>query len=336
MLPDAALIEAFGSARGSAAERHLLHQIEDRLSPQELAAALPELDLLPVRKRELVNGSSIVQLLRVEAPQPYVRREIASGVEFFSSGTARGEKDLIVAFRCRPLRLMMPPSVFLQMLPADRFDVVLLGDATRQHFFNGIEGYADSLPGVCMRLLEEFDTGAYRRVFTYGASMGGFAALRAGPLLKAYRAISVGGSFPWQINRLQKQDRPVLAFDPLCACMKPSDTEFVCVYGAGDGPDAREVEALKRIMPITDRPMAGINEHNVIFRLFLESRLRAFYADMFEFEPVVAPAFSFRPPRLPLLQRLRLFVRDQVLAPVGLWRLGGRKSQRPDWRGAGK
>lgn len=260
-----------------------MHRIEDALTPLQLQAAMPILNSLDGLAAEACKRSDIMMLMRRAKPQPFIRQDIASDIALFT-GPAGNQRDLIVAFCGRSQRLMTCWSLFLQFIPADRFDVLILADRSNAHFFNGIKGYADSFYELMSKLNDQIVHQRYRRVFAYGTSTGGFPALRGGIVLRAFRAVSVGGQPVWHIHRLiDRAECPIPAFDILCACSPPSPCQLVCTFAAGSVSDIVAAARLARSVKITPTPVRGFIAHNFVHQMFNMGRLEAFYGRVFDF-----------------------------------------------------
>ena len=176
----------------------------------------------------------------------------------------------------------MGTSMFLQFLPSEKFDVVLLRDSSSNHYLNGLGDYAADFPGLVARLVKDFHSQRYARIVCYGTSMGGLPALRCGLLLGGVRAISVSGRFPWSIGRvLDSGDRAIPAVELLCACQTSRPTDFVCVYGEQSDMDRAAVDRLATMLPVARWPISGVAEHNVFYELWKRGALRSLYNDLF-------------------------------------------------------
>ena len=259
-------------------------RIEDTLTPLELSRSLAMFDRLTGVAADVVAKSDILKVLREAAPQRYERRILSEDVAMYAApGGLKAAKSLIVAFCGRSHRLMTPWSLFLQSIPASAFDVLILADRSNNHFFNGIEGYAQSLYALSTRVLRDAKARDYSRLLAFGTSTGGLPALRFGLLAGADRAISVGGQMAWHIQRLRMYggEHALQAFDPLCACSKPRKGQLVCVFAEHSAPDvlsARHMQAVVGAVPVS---LAGTDKHNVIYEIYKTGKLPQFYERLF-------------------------------------------------------
>jgi hypothetical protein len=234
---------------------------DDQLTPIEIARFLEGDGQLRFAIAPLLKSG--------QRPAAYIREAWSEDATYFTSG--RGATRLIIAFSSPAGRLGISISYFLQMLRDHVYDVVLLRDPSQLHYTHGIRGFGTYFE--TMRRLEDFaDSKRYSQIITLGASLGGLPALRGGRLLKARRAISIGGRYVWHPGRLARKERSVHAFDLLCACAPPSPTELVVVYAQRNEEDKSAFELLKRTFPECTPVPIDIEEHN-IFHYFHNVRL---------------------------------------------------------------
>lgn len=245
---------------------------DSHLTPLEIATVLESDSELPFAIAPLLKSG--------QNPVGYVREAWSEDASYYTSGN--GAKRLIVAFTGTPGRLGVPISYFLQMLRDDVFDVVILRDPSQLHYTHGIRGLGGFME--TMRRIEDFaGANGFQQIITFGSSLGGLPALRAGRLLKARRAISIGGRYVWHPGRLTRNERLVYAFDLLCACASPSPTELVAVYARGNEVDKSAFDLLKRTFPECTAVPIDIEEHGV-FRHFYKARLLPlFVACLFDY-----------------------------------------------------
>ncbi len=266
--------------RSIAWRQQALLDAEQRLTPLEFLLVTQTLSERFTNARADLQNLRLSQLLAKEAPAHYVRRPIAPDVTLFHDPDVdRASKCIVFAFCGRSQRLMIPTGVFLQLLPCGEVDVVILNDPHRDHFARGCGEYAADFFQLVSRLSKDLKLHNYKNVCCYGTSMGGFVALRCG-LLLGTKSISVGGRFPWHVQRIVAGPA-IPAFDLLCACKASDAVKFVCVYGVED--DRRAVDHLATMFPVTRVPIRNATGHNVIFKMWNEGTLRQFYREHFVF-----------------------------------------------------
>lgn len=244
----------------------LVRKFERAATPLDVAHVLEHLGAVSSAAAKAVRRSVIARI-GDEVPEPYIASKFANSVDFFSDRvTPSSDKTALICFTGSARRMMLPAATFLQALPAVRFDVVMLKDEQRLHYQAGIDGYADTLAGLMQRLATDLGAGSYRRIVTMGASMGGFPALRAGILMQADRAISLGGREMWHIGRLGRIDSypSFVAFDALCPCAPPAP-ELVCVFTRTFAADRRSAEIAATLRPVTFVESDLGTGHDVLF-----------------------------------------------------------------------
>jgi hypothetical protein len=258
--------------RGLKGQTKELRELEDTLTPLEIAALLRQ-----PKYREL--PFMIAASLSRRPPARYIRYPISQTVNFYSGNC--GAPDFLVAFCGGSRRLMMPISYFLQSIQDDVYDVLLLADWSKRHFEGGLPGYSSSLLGTLRSIQSFARVKEYRRVITYGTSMGGLPALRAGLWLDADRAISVGGRFCWHPARLTDPRHEMPAFDFLCDCRPHQrQVQVIAVFSKRNELDAKHYAVLKRILPDC-MAIAFDTDYHSPYRGLGEHELESFFAKLF-------------------------------------------------------
>lgn len=266
-----------GGDQSLAWKQQALFDAEQCLTPLEFQLVSQTLCERFADAAAALQNLPLSHLLAKEVPARYMRSPIAPDVDLFHNPDVdRAGKSLVLAFCGRAQRLMIPTGLFLQLIPSSEVDVVILSDPHRNHYADGCDGYAADFVQLATRLGKDVKAESYKNVCCYGTSMGGFVALRCGLLLRT-RAISVGGRFPWHVQRITG-DQEMPAFDLLCTCMASDAAKFTCVYG-GVEEDQRAVDHLATMFPVTRVPIKGAKGHNVIYKMWKEGSLRQFYQD---------------------------------------------------------
>ena len=241
-----------------------IRRLEEYASPAEFALANDVEGLLPEAGRSALRKSHAGRYMRGRTAEPYTRTTLNANVVLYRGPDGAPEdKTLRRHFRWRGATPDGPQSASCSnACRRARHDVVALRDPSHGHYDLGIPGYGDSLPAIMQRLRTDLTIDRYRRVVTLGASMGGLPALRAGILLGADLAISLGGRPIWHINRMINR-RPLLSpFDLLCPC-GPSGSELLLVY-AGDSEEDREgPDVIAKMRPVRRIETHG-TEHNIL------------------------------------------------------------------------
>jgi hypothetical protein len=275
------LVQRLREAKSAPLAHKAMFDIEDDLTPVELQEALPKLAELEGPARTAVDSSPAVFVLKKELAEPYTFELVAPGVKLYRGAPAPDGRALVVVLSGRHPRPMMAISLFIQHLPAQLFDVLLMFDETNSHYIDGVAGYADSLLALTQRVHAEFGAG-YRRIYHYGVSSGGLPALRMGLMAPAHRSIAIGGLFQWPINRIQS-GMVVDAFDPICACNVDKGNALICVH-ASHKRDIAHAKRVVRAVRASGVRVPDVNEHNILFPIFDDGKLRDMNGALFGYE----------------------------------------------------
>src|SRR5262245_59322492 len=146
--------------------------LEERLTPLEIAERLEADQTLPFAIAPLLKSG--------QKPVGYIRADWSEDASFFTAG--KGATRLLVAFAAQQGRMSVAVSRFLQSLDDGAYDVVMLRDSRDLHFTRGISGYP-SFVEIARRLEAFARERSYRQIVTFGSSLAGFPALRAGLLM---------------------------------------------------------------------------------------------------------------------------------------------------------
>jgi hypothetical protein len=249
--------------------------LENSLTPAEIARLIegdPAGDL-PFELRSVFESG--------QTPVAYVRQVWSENATFYTAN--KGARSLIVVFCGLRDWPGIPTSYFLQTLRDDLYDVLVLQDPLALHFDRGISGHGSLLE--LSRSIGAFaEANGHTEIVTYGASMGGLPALRAGILLKADRAISVGGRYPWNVGRLsQNKEAASRAFDLLCPCFADSATQLVAIAGTRNEEDMKALEVLQQTLPACLGIKINTRRHSVAGFFLRAGLLPLFFACLFEY-----------------------------------------------------
>lgn len=190
------------------------------------------------------------------------------------SNPARKRRRLIVGFAGVLGVLFVPTPLILQYFPVGT-DVLLLHDPARVGFGGGISGYAESFPAIFPRLKQDVDFRRYLSVNCIGMSAGGCGALAAGVLLGADKAISCSGRLPSRALRAPSRLVPQ-HIESVLRTSGGDPARFFSVFGAENAKDVANSKAIAEVFRLTQIPVAGVRDHNVIQQLHLNGALDAF------------------------------------------------------------
>ena len=254
--------------------------LENVLTPLEIVS-------LTDNGRFKPSDFQVSSLLRNAAPKAFRREVLTEGATFYPSGVASDR--LLICFSDIAGHLMMPISVLLQ-LTDEATHVLLLSDPGRSHYTHSVSGVGRDFGDLVNWLRAFAGERGYGTVMTFGTSLGGYAALRAGRVLGCRRAVSISGLFPFHPSRLKRRSRPVEPFDPLCACT-PSRIETVALHSADNIRDAGFGDQLAVIDPAVQIVAMPGDNHNIVHELFKRDRLGHLVKHLFDTTSPCDPAY---------------------------------------------
>ncbi|WP_198373315.1 hypothetical protein [Roseomonas rosulenta] len=266
------------------AERYRVQiEAENHLTPAELEALHAAAPDLPDTSREWVEKLAAL-CRRIRQPtQPFRRRALTPHISFHEGAAPAGApRILVVAFTGVAQRMMLPLAPFLQSLPAERCDVVVLRDPYRHAFLGGVPGYAADLPALAERLAADLPMARYADMCCIGVSSGGTAALAFGPWLGARLALSLGGMHPSGMGlRAAGSQIDRFAFDRLRAAAPPAATRLVCAHGEDFPRDAVRNRLLAMTVPGSEvLVLRGVGLHGAVAGLFQRNALARFMEEI--------------------------------------------------------
>lgn len=189
-------------------------------------------------------------------------------ISLYSEGS--GRKSLAIGFCGIADMLMLPTAAMLQYF-SPNCDVLVVRDSSRMGFGSGIAGYADSFAGMLRALQRDFDLDRYGNVRCFGASLGGVAALAAGVVLEADRAVSFSGHLLASAQR-RRQGAP-RQIEDIIQNSAGSSERFVAVFGGRNRRDRRNALAIARTFTMSLYPIRDMANHAVITALHERGRL---------------------------------------------------------------
>jgi hypothetical protein len=256
---------------------------ENELSPAEVAALHRAALDLPEDSRPWIDKLAAMCRRIRNTIQPFRRHAVGPGVAFLEGTAPPGApRVLVYAFTGVAQRMMLPLAPFMQGLPADRCDVVVLRDPNRLGFLNGVAGYATDLPSLAARIAAELPVSGHAASVCIGTSSGGAPALAFGQLMGARLALSLGGLHP-RTMRLRNAEAPLdrFAFEKLRAAAPPPATRLVCAHGEDFHRDCVRSRLLAMTVPGCEvLAVRGVALHGVVAGLFQHNALARFMEEV--------------------------------------------------------
>ena len=279
------IVDSFRQCRTDRDYWRVQLEAEHRLTPGEFAGLLALKERLPAPALAWLEKIAAIGRFAERGPvEEFKRSVLGDYVNLYGDPrVSSNDKRLIIGFCGLAHQLMLPIPCMLQYLAPAKCDVLVLRDPDREHYYRGISGYASSFLELLRRISRDVPLGAYRRVYCYGTSVGGSAAMRAGLLLEIDRAIAIGASFPWHVSRLQDAGAWTFpAFDPICNCWRNTDTVLLSAYGGANQKDREEGEKLAAVLPVRSIVFPDVDTHNLILALADSGRLDVFFDRIFQ------------------------------------------------------
>jgi len=245
-------------------------------TPKDFAAlvdALPAHDWVPPFKTWLTR-----QFRNMTGHHPALSNYALAGgdasASLYSEGP--GRETLVVGFCGRAQLLFLPAATVMQYLSPNA-DLLILRDFSRMGFTAGLKGYADTFTGMIEALRHTFDFAGYRRIRTMGTSGSGAAALAAGVVLEADRAVSFCGHLPSGRRRADELPQEI---ERIVRGAPGSPERFYAVFGDQCERDHRNANEIARNFGVTLYPILNTAEHNVIGFLHRQGRLAKVFGEI--------------------------------------------------------
>ena len=268
-----------------------IFDLENLCTPTETQALWELRDTLPPEAQPRIEKTHAMLHMCGKPPRAFKRTRLSPNVTLYTE-PAQGEsaKRLLICFCGNAGRMMMPTAVFLNHLPASRFDVVMLQDPSMNQYLLGVPDYAQSPEALGTRIASDFDFAQYRDVSLMGSSGGGAAALYFAVLLGATRGVSVSGGHPTrslhQVPAASEEEGPDgFEFDELLRTRPDLPRRgLIAVYGEGFEFDRTGAETLREHIPqCVVAPVRDANEHTVLPALLKRRTLPAFLEQMLSY-----------------------------------------------------
>jgi len=269
---------SFENCRTPADFYRLQIQLENECTPKEIFAYAERKSTLPLPAAKWAQRME-TSLLRIGGTiEPFRRNQLSENVFLFHGEPGESTRFLLVCFTGNFQRLTIPLPLFLQCLPAARFDVVVLRDPAKRFFLQGVRGYVEDIRDLPQRLGQDISISDYAAIRCLGTSAGGAAALAGGVVLGADRAMAFGGGHPSRVaDELAEFGLNGREFDTLFSVDAVSASCLRCYYGAGHPADHEMARQLcTAFHGVRAVPMPSVRTHSVFFELFEQDQLKGF------------------------------------------------------------
>ena len=224
----------------------------------------------------IAQNETLAELRAAARLEPFRMQRISADATLYRGTSFWRRRGLLVAVTGFQPRMQVSTAVFLQAVPAGRWDVLMLRDPQKTHFRLGCEGFGDSLTALTARLVTI--ARGYPKVVVLGQSMGGLVAIRAALRVPGARGVSFGGKPANDIARLFETAGSFSAFDPLCACLPKAARDMIFVYSEDHAADAHAAQEYAALVGGIAVPVAKMREHGTVLGLWKRGRLAQFLA----------------------------------------------------------
>ncbi|MCW5715738.1 MAG: hypothetical protein KIT43_14595 [Bauldia sp.] len=199
-----------------------------------------------------------------------------------------GAPTLVVAFCGVAHRLGPPLSVIHRWLGRLDASILYLRDFRNAGFASGIEPVAANAPDTAAHILSIAREAGARRIATFGNSLGGYAALRYGPLLQADRVLAfipatTGFADVPEDRRAEMVRAGWVDIVPLYA--QPDAPTARVVFGAQNATDRAAALRLAGLPTVALEALPDWRSHDVFGALLRADRLHAVFEWMTSASP---------------------------------------------------
>ncbi len=275
------VLHAFDRCRSPADFYQVRIGLENLATPEEMHALVAAAERLPEPVRPWLQDLRAMMAAGAADPQAYRRTELGPNATLFASGEPAGARKCLIASFCglyphRPLAI--PTPVFLQHVPARRYDVLVLRDPGQRFYLEGIPEFGDGIAQVARRLRALANERGSTGLRTLGMSAGTLAALVAGTLAGAQCAVGFSGEHPGAPRfegRLRGSGLDTQALDrALDAAAPGATTRTMLIFGTDSAPDREGTDSILRVFPRARVvEVAGISSHFVPYELLRRGAL---------------------------------------------------------------
>ena len=216
---------------------------------------------------------SVETAIRRDPSHNWSRQRLENHIYHYrQKGLKAADRSLIIAFAGNHMRLMLPTHAILAHLGRP-FDLILLGDATRRHFADGIPGVANDISELCDWLRSATTPMGYQSMRTFGTSAGGLAAICCGYALECHHVAAIGADSPTA--------HPVLSEFLRLQVRGANHPEVVLGYSESNRRDRKAAQDINSLLPNGRfRIMRSDASHNSLQPALKTGRLRELLSEL--------------------------------------------------------
>ena len=259
-------------------------ELDDDLSPSEMSSLWQDKDKLPDFVAQHIGRTMKMVSAGSDSIRPFERTTISTNVQLFGAQAGDRKKSLLICFCGYAHRPMLPLAVFLQHIPEDRFDVLMIVEPSRYGYLKGVPEFGTDLVAVVDAIRERVPLDRYADIRCLGISAGGAAALYAGVLIGAERALSVCGRHRSLSSHVigQPGRPPEFVGDEFDLMVRDriagSATRLLAAFGEDAAHDVEGAKSLTRSFPACHPVrIKGLAGHNALQHLLERDGLDEFF-----------------------------------------------------------
>ena len=243
--------------------------IQNRMAPAEVAA-LPLLGgQMPWGARWLIWKTRRLMRCGHPTPREFAREDLSTSASLYRG--KNGVRNMLVVFCGNAGRPMLPVPAFLQFIPDNLCDVLLLRDPSGRAFLDGVPGSGSDLGESLSVLGDKTRISSYRSVRTLGTSSGGAASLYAGLILNAEIALCVAGQHPSLSRRAGSKGGADKLDNLVSDRLGRSRTQLLCLRAEAEPKDAEGARSLLERLPNgRELVVPGTSRHGILCELALQ------------------------------------------------------------------
>ncbi|OYU77415.1 MAG: hypothetical protein CFE32_05540 [Alphaproteobacteria bacterium PA3] len=224
-------------------------------------------------------------------PKRFQKIDIAADVTLIKPVTAVARR-LVVCFCGGAHRLMLPLPVFLQIVPEDQFDLLILRDRSRRLYLGGATDLGKTFAETLSLLSAFIMANGYQETRCYGVSSGGAPALYAATALGAGIGLSISGKHPTtlldDIQFPEGFDGMELDMARAPAALPQPRPDLKAIFGAGCPRDHEGAKVMaSHLTGLGCLALDGCADHNINAWLLEKAALSAFH-QQFLFRTVIS------------------------------------------------
>lgn len=223
-------------------------------------------------------------------PKPWRRERLHEFIRLYRSDgyRPRAGRTLLVCIAGMRGGMLMPNTGFLQNMPDDVADVLIIMRQGQSDYRCGFPGIGDSLLSIAAFIREKVIARGYDHVAVLGVSQGANAAPAMADFLDASLGVAFSGRY-LRVGGVVPLAQAGTAWESLCHCRgrggpghdRPRRARLYSIYGAENRLDARWAQIFAQVEPRMELlPVADYADHSVFFYLKSKRAMAPFLREL--------------------------------------------------------